>query len=345
MAFEKKVPEWSAAGIEPPESLKESGFTPGYKPPAEYFNWFMHGMSEAATELQTRVDDSAPAPFVVTLSGNKDDGYTIDSTFDAIVGAYNQGRVIRLIEFVPGPAIMEYKLEVAVSDQVVFANSERMYHKTVNIYRNGRITRVDQTLYSDKYPPHYSDMGAEPVGAVSDHNESADAHAGLFVPSTGGTIDGNITATSDTTTRFFSCDVGSYDVRLLANTAGNRGIYDSKTGTWLLLKDLNNKVTLNGFASAFGSDAIKQVSTSVTTSQIAKGGYLSQQTTKATAVDGYEPFAVFSVQSNSSYVLPYYYFLSNVSNRTIGYSIRNLNTSEAITPQLTFHVLYRKTTV
>lgn len=182
MAFEKKVPEWMAEGIEPPESLKTSGFEPGMKPPAAYFNWFMHGMSEAATELQERVDDSAPAPFIVTLSGNKDDGYTIDYTFDEIVGAYNQGRVIRLIEFVPGPAIMEYRLEVAVSDQVVFANSERMYHKTVNIYRNGRITRVDQTLYSDKYPPHYSAIGAEPVGAVSDHNEDENAHDGMFAP-------------------------------------------------------------------------------------------------------------------------------------------------------------------
>jgi hypothetical protein len=182
MAFEKKVPEWMAEGIEPPESLKTSGFEPGMKPPAAYFNWFMHGMSEAATELQERVDDSAPAPFIVTLSGNKDDGYTIDYTFDEIVGAYNQGRVIRLIEFVPGPAIMEYSLEVAVSDQVVFANSERMYHKTVNIYRNGRITRVDQTLFSDKYPPHYSVIGAEPVGAVSDHNEDENAHDGMFAP-------------------------------------------------------------------------------------------------------------------------------------------------------------------
>ena len=54
MAFEKKVPEWGAAGSEPPASLKESGFQSGYKPPAAYFNWFWHDMSEAVDELQKK---------------------------------------------------------------------------------------------------------------------------------------------------------------------------------------------------------------------------------------------------------------------------------------------------
>lgn len=53
MDFEKTVPSWSAAGTEPPDSLKESGFQAGYKPPADYFNWFWHGTSEALKELQT----------------------------------------------------------------------------------------------------------------------------------------------------------------------------------------------------------------------------------------------------------------------------------------------------
>lgn len=52
MAFEKKVPEWFAGGIEPPASLKQSGFTAGYKPPAEYFNWFWSGVSAVLKELQ-----------------------------------------------------------------------------------------------------------------------------------------------------------------------------------------------------------------------------------------------------------------------------------------------------
>ena len=52
MAFEKKVPLWHASGTEPPESVKTSGFTAGYKPPADFFNWFWHGMSESVSEMQ-----------------------------------------------------------------------------------------------------------------------------------------------------------------------------------------------------------------------------------------------------------------------------------------------------
>lgn len=52
MAFEKKAPQWHAAGTEPPESLKQSGFQAGYKPPAEFFNWQWHAVGEAIAELQ-----------------------------------------------------------------------------------------------------------------------------------------------------------------------------------------------------------------------------------------------------------------------------------------------------
>ena len=55
MNFEKKVPEWNAAGVEPPASLKKSGFESGYKPPASYFNWFWHGVSAFLTELVTKL--------------------------------------------------------------------------------------------------------------------------------------------------------------------------------------------------------------------------------------------------------------------------------------------------
>lgn len=54
MAFEKKVPVWKAQGVEPPESLKESGFEAGYKPPAPYFNWQWFRVSEALIELQEK---------------------------------------------------------------------------------------------------------------------------------------------------------------------------------------------------------------------------------------------------------------------------------------------------
>lgn len=80
MAFEKKPPEWLAEGAEPPATLKQSGFTPGYKPPAAYFNWFWHAVSEALAELQgmTPSDiNAAPAGYglggTATLLTSADD--------------------------------------------------------------------------------------------------------------------------------------------------------------------------------------------------------------------------------------------------------------------------------
>ena len=61
MAFEKKVPDWNAEGVEPPESLKTSGFTPGYRPPAAFFNWFWTGVSKALAELQEMTPDTIGA--------------------------------------------------------------------------------------------------------------------------------------------------------------------------------------------------------------------------------------------------------------------------------------------
>lgn len=52
MAFEKTVPTWNAAGVEPPAALKNSGFQVGYKPPADYFNWFWYNVCQCLLELQ-----------------------------------------------------------------------------------------------------------------------------------------------------------------------------------------------------------------------------------------------------------------------------------------------------
>lgn len=61
MAFEKTVPQWYATGTEPPEDLKNTGFTGGYKPPAAFFNWFWHGVSQCLTELQDMTPDDIGA--------------------------------------------------------------------------------------------------------------------------------------------------------------------------------------------------------------------------------------------------------------------------------------------
>lgn len=69
MAFEKKVPEWLAAGSEPPASLKQSGFTPGYKPPADYFNWFWSSVSAVLAELQEKAFELGGDAVVPTTKG------------------------------------------------------------------------------------------------------------------------------------------------------------------------------------------------------------------------------------------------------------------------------------
>jgi len=52
MPFTKEIPEWNAAGAEPPQSLKDSGWAPDDRPPAEYWNWQMNLTYLALQELQ-----------------------------------------------------------------------------------------------------------------------------------------------------------------------------------------------------------------------------------------------------------------------------------------------------
>lgn len=57
MEFEKKVPEWHKEGVEPTEERKAQGFEGGYKPPADYFNWFWTGTSQVLSEIQKAFAD------------------------------------------------------------------------------------------------------------------------------------------------------------------------------------------------------------------------------------------------------------------------------------------------
>lgn len=59
MDFEKNVPTWNASGTEPPDTLKDSGFEPGYKPPAAFFNWFWHGVSVCLAEIRSKLKGHA----------------------------------------------------------------------------------------------------------------------------------------------------------------------------------------------------------------------------------------------------------------------------------------------
>ena len=64
MNFNHIIPEWKNTGTEPSDSLKNSGFAGGMRPPAAVFNWFWAKARNAITELQTKlstVDDEVTA--------------------------------------------------------------------------------------------------------------------------------------------------------------------------------------------------------------------------------------------------------------------------------------------
>ncbi|MDD6988783.1 hypothetical protein [Ruminococcus sp.] len=61
MNFDNKLPEWKNNGTEPSNTLKENGFSAGYKPPANIFNWFWSKSIKATTELQTKLSGEETA--------------------------------------------------------------------------------------------------------------------------------------------------------------------------------------------------------------------------------------------------------------------------------------------
>jgi len=53
--FDEQLPEWHESGVEPPESNKDSGFEPGDKPPAQWFNWLLNRTYKVLQELRAKV--------------------------------------------------------------------------------------------------------------------------------------------------------------------------------------------------------------------------------------------------------------------------------------------------
>ena len=54
MAFEKEVQNFTAEGTDLPESKLSTGFLPGEKPPANWFNNLFYRLSQATRELQEK---------------------------------------------------------------------------------------------------------------------------------------------------------------------------------------------------------------------------------------------------------------------------------------------------
>ena len=56
--FEKELPEWLAKGVKPPQDILNDGYTAGYKPPAEWENWFRNTVYEVLLEMRTKLNDA-----------------------------------------------------------------------------------------------------------------------------------------------------------------------------------------------------------------------------------------------------------------------------------------------
>lgn len=49
----EQLPQWNAVGVEPPASLKSTGWEPGMKPSAQHMNWLFNRAFKCLEELQT----------------------------------------------------------------------------------------------------------------------------------------------------------------------------------------------------------------------------------------------------------------------------------------------------
>jgi len=74
LPFTQPAPVWNAQGINPPQSLKDTGWALNQKPPADYFNWFFYNTSKAIIELQLEAINSEQAGVVNGLATLGSDG-------------------------------------------------------------------------------------------------------------------------------------------------------------------------------------------------------------------------------------------------------------------------------
>jgi len=73
MAFEKEVQNFTAEGTDLPESKLSTGFLPGEKPPANWFNNLIYRLTQATRELQEKV---AEKEYVDTTIAEKLDEFS-----------------------------------------------------------------------------------------------------------------------------------------------------------------------------------------------------------------------------------------------------------------------------
>lgn len=90
----EKLPEWNAVGVEPPQSLKDSGWQPGMKPSAQHMNWLLNRAYKCIEELQQaggNVDDltQAVASLEQTVGTHLNDNLSHTKWIETIGGTAN----------------------------------------------------------------------------------------------------------------------------------------------------------------------------------------------------------------------------------------------------------------
>lgn len=88
MTFDNNVPEWKNEGSDPPDTLKEEGFTAGYNPPAAYFNWFFNRIQKSVKEIQEKLSNDLKAMAFKEDIGGEDISETVIETLDTVEDKY-----------------------------------------------------------------------------------------------------------------------------------------------------------------------------------------------------------------------------------------------------------------
>lgn len=142
----EQLPEWNATGVEPPQSLKDSGWQPGMKPSAQHMNWLLNRAFKCIEELQqagVNVDDltQAVASLEQTVGTHVNDNLSHLKWIETIGGTANA-----LTATIDG--LTSYKNGLAVSFPV---NSNSTAAMTLNINGLGAIPikKANGTAFSN----------------------------------------------------------------------------------------------------------------------------------------------------------------------------------------------------
>lgn len=170
--------------------------------------------------------------------------------------------------------------------------------------------------------------------------------SGSALPLTGGELTGNLTVKGTTENTWVRVTNNYNTLYLESAKSGTRGLWDATKNAWIVSADSSNNVTLNGNAATattatkLASGALSIMHIADWSGEIAANGYTSRIDIAVPARSGYIFLDCTGYSSSSSYVCPYGMFSSTANQISVYF--RNINSSKAITPSMSFWGLYQK---